>query len=198
MKRQNPRAQLKAYGVSRGIGVRRRPWLFVLLIGFLAVLSGFLYEKFRSTASAMDGSKVATAVVALGALILGYQQWRYMRFETSIEKFFEKLETINKRLVESDTLRDLLDAVDEKANYQQSMYVFAEIDNLDYVMQKYQYGFMSSEQALRGVRTFRARCVHRKFRDRAAGCLEVGGYGNEIKEVFRRICDQIDSEQTNR
>jgi len=142
-------------------------------------------------AQKLDGIQVATAVVALGAFILGYQQWRSARFETSIDKFYERLKASNKRLQEWTTARELVGAVDDQPNFQQSMYVFSEIDNLEYVIQKYKYGYMSAEQALRGVKTFKARCVHNKFRERAKNCLESGGYSTEIVGIFDNVCKEI-------
>jgi hypothetical protein len=139
VKEESPSKQLKKYGVSRGLAVRRRPWLYVAIIVFAALGFGLLRERTRNPSDSLDGTKVATAVLAMGALVLGYQQWRSSRFETSIDKLFERLEASNKKLREGKTVRFLLDTEDDPETYEQSLYVFSEIDNLEYVMQKYKW-----------------------------------------------------------
>lgn len=190
IKKKSLSQKLKHYGLNRGIAIRRRPWIYVSLIVFAAVALGILTHLYLD-AQKFNGVQTATAVIALGAFILGYQQWRSARFETSIEKFYERLEASNKRLQEWSTVRELLGAVDDQPHFLQSMYVFSELDNLEYVVQKYKYGYMSAEQALRGVMTFKARCVHVKFRERAKSCLAIGGYSSEMIEIFDNVCKEI-------
>ena len=194
--RKSPSEELKDYGLNRGIAIRRRPWIYVGLIVLAALALGVLTHLYLDTQK-LNGIQVATAVVALGAFILGYQQWRSARFETSIDKFYERLEASNRKLHEWTTARELIGALDNQLNFQQSMYVFSEIDNLEYVIQKYKYGYMSTDQALRGVKTFKSRCIHDKFRERAQSCLEMGGYNPETIEVFVNVCKEIEQEKVN-
>ncbi|HEX8144380.1 MAG TPA: hypothetical protein VF553_17395 [Pyrinomonadaceae bacterium] len=194
---KSPSQELKDYGLDRGFAIRRRPWIYVSLVVFAALALGFFTHLYLDTQK-LNGIQVATAVVALGAFVLGYQQWRAARFEASIEKFYERLEASNKRLQEWATARELIGAVGDQQSFQQSMYVFSELDNLDYVVQKYKYGYMSAEQALRGVKTFKARCVHERFRERADGCLELGGYSTEISDIFDNVCKEIIRERAER
>jgi hypothetical protein len=191
---KSPSEELRDYGLNRGLAMRRRPWIYVGLVVFAALTLGVLAHLYLDTQK-LNGIQVATAVVALGAFILGYQQWRSARFETSIDKFYERLEASNRKLHEWTTARQLIGALDDQLSFQQSMYVFSEIDNLEYVIQKYKYGYMSTDQALRGVKTFKARCIHDKFRERAGSCLEMGGYNRETREVFGKVCEEIEREK---
>jgi hypothetical protein len=193
---RSPSRDLKDYGLNRGFAIRRRPWIYVSLVVLAAVAFGAYTHLYLDTQK-LNGIQVATAVVALGAFILGYQQWRSARFETSIDKFYERLEASNKRLQEWATARELLGAVDDQQSFQQSMYVFSEIDNLEYVVQKYKYGYMSAEQARRGVKTFKARCKHDKFRERARSCIKLGGYTEETEGIFNNVCEEIDRENAS-
>jgi hypothetical protein len=186
--------ELKDYGLNRGLAIRRRPWIYVSLIVCAALALG-VFTYLYLDAQKLNGIQVATSVVALGAIILGYQQWRLARFETSIDKFYERVEISNKRLQEWSTVREMLGVVDDQLHFQQTMYVFSELDNLEYVVQKYKYGYMSGEQALRGVKSFKARCVHDKFRERAEICLESGGYSPEIVGIFINVCKEISQEK---
>jgi hypothetical protein len=193
---KSPSEELKDDGLNRGIAIRRRPWIYVGLVVVTALALGVLAHLYLDPQK-LNGMQVATAVVALGAFILGYQQWRSARFETSIDKFYERLEASNRKLHEWTTARELIGALDNELNFQQSMYVFSEIDNLEYVIQKYKYGYMSADQALRGVKTFKARCIHGKFRERAQSCLEMGGYNRGTIEVFVNVCKEIEQEKMN-
>jgi hypothetical protein len=193
---KSPSEELRDYGLNRGIAVRRRPWIYVGLIVLAALALGVLAQLYIDTQK-LNGIQVATGVVTLGAFVLGYQQWRSARFEASIDKFYERLEASNKKLHEWTTARELIGAIDNQLNFQQSMYVFSEIDNLEYVIQKYKYGYMSTDQALRGVKTFKARCKHDKFRERAESCLEMGGYNVGTVDVFKNVCKEIEQENMN-
>jgi len=53
-------------------------------------------------------SDIITGIVATGAIILGYQQWRAARNEQSLEKFYERLETTNQKFEAWPGARELL------------------------------------------------------------------------------------------
>jgi hypothetical protein len=48
--------------------------------------------------------------------------------------------------------------------YQMQMYVFLELHNMEYAIQKYMIGFMTPTVAHRSLRTFLSRCMRQQFR----------------------------------
>jgi hypothetical protein len=65
-----------------------------------------------------------------------------------------------------------IDSVDE-ADFQKSMYVYLGLDNLEYIISRYQLGFVSKHLLRRAVRTFRSRCESASFVELAAKLSSV-------------------------
>lgn len=127
--------------------------------------------------NAPKGATIAAAVLALGAFIVGYHQWRAARRETSMDKFYERLKTANDRLAEL------------KAD-KFEMYVYAELDNLEYVIEKYRLGYMGPDQALRGLETFRSRLEGDRgaaFAGKVKQVLGKVGYSTSTQNIVRQI-----------
>lgn len=88
---------------------------------------------------------IATALLGLGIFIVGYHQWRAARRESAMDQYYGRLEIANQRLA-------ALPGIDPM-----ELYVFAELDNLEYVIEKYRLGYMNHRQALRGLEAFQGR-----------------------------------------
>src|SRR5438874_5903699 len=93
-KRLKARAEVEFYGFTRSFGARYGAWLFIGIIIVIAFIFTLIAERLPFHVSA---SEMITGVVAAGALILGYQQWRAARNEQSLEKFYERLEVTNQK-----------------------------------------------------------------------------------------------------
>ena len=93
---KNTRSYLQYYGFERP---RLKSYGgIVLLTAFTAaaVYLGYrLHGRFNGVELA--GTDVATTILALGALVVGYQQWREAREEASMEKYYERLDIANRR-----------------------------------------------------------------------------------------------------
>jgi hypothetical protein len=105
-----------------------------------------------------------TAILGVGGLYLGLQQWRAARSEISLDKFWDRLAATNKKLDEWKVVRryagpwDHLAGRKSEESYQCRMYVYLELDSLEYAIAKYRIGYMSYEDAYRSLNTFRQRC----------------------------------------
>jgi len=112
----------------------------VLLIGAIAV--GF----------AIRGANVQliAGILGAGALAVAYIEWLLGRRESSMDKFYDRLVLANNYRREIKTPRKL-------GISQAKLYVFSELDNLEYVIERYRFGYMSAALALRGVKTFESR-----------------------------------------
>jgi hypothetical protein len=74
--------------------------------------------------------------------------------------------------------------------YQLAMYVYRELDNFEYAIEKYRIGFMEPETAHRCLRTFRARCAESDdFRILAKKCVYTPAYVPKTQEIVDRVVD---------
>jgi hypothetical protein len=112
----------------------------VLLIGAIAV-----------TFAIRDANiQLIGAILGAGALAVAYVEWLLSRRESSMDKFYERLRIAN-------DYRRAVKSPDELAISEVRLYVFSELDNLEYVIERYRFGYMSAALALRGVKTFESR-----------------------------------------
>ncbi len=187
---------LNEAGFTRTADARYRALLLsmLLVIGFAAAL----------VLGAPDA--VVGGGVALGAVLLGAQQFAASRNEVSLEKFYDRLQVTNDKLEEYPATREFIGLPagnDESAGqvdddeFFRRMYVFRELDNLEYSIAKYRIGFMSPENAQRSLRTFRSRCVSsERFRAYAHDQVHMRddrdpGYDEETRLVVCRIVQEL-------
>jgi hypothetical protein len=190
--------ELKDCGFTRPFFSHYGGWVFIGMIAIIAVALINLEKPLGWT-----GIDVITALFALVAVILGYQQWRAARNEISLDTFYERLETTNKLLDQWPVARPLAapwPQLTETTNlseddYRCAMYVYRELDSLEYAIAKYQLGYMSPENAFRSLRTFRTRCHSSTFRALALQVIDKhSGYSDLTKQVVRKVVTRISSE----
>jgi hypothetical protein len=194
---ESPRNQLHQYGFRRTRDARRRAWIVIVMTGIIAFAAGAVLGDFPSLHQ--SEANIITAIIGLGALVLGFQQWCAARNEISLDKFYERLEVTNRRLDEHEEVRVFAgpwckvessqDQLDEDAIYHRTMYAYRELDNLEYAIAKYELGYMSSENAFRSLRTFKARCnSSQEFYKLAWECVRANaGYDPITQEVVRKV-----------
>lgn len=194
-KRLNARAEVESYGFKRSFGARYGAWVFIGIIIVTILIVSIINQTLPVHQPESD---IITGIVATGALILGYQQWRAARNEQSLEKFYERLELTNQKFEAWRGARDLLgqypinegsENEGEEVLFQRAMYTFRELDNLEYALAKYKLGYMSSENALRSLNIFQHRCDSPMFRELALRCCTAdAAYHSETVEVVKKIC----------
>ena len=197
--------QLEYYGFRRTEHAQGRGWIIfgIIFASALGVEVFFWYIP-SPHLSQLD---VITAVIALGALGLGFHQWCASRNEISLDRFYDRLEVTNRILDERKEVRSFAgpwhsvegskNQHDEDVIYHTSMYVYRELDNLEYAIAKYKLGYMSPENALRSLRTFRGRCNSSpEFRVLALMCAKANeGYDSITQEVVKKVCQEFMEEE---
>lgn len=145
----------------------------VLFFYSLLILTVWIIEKLVS--GNIDWSKLFGGLITLGLAVVACQQWIANRQETSIDKYYDRLEGANKRLAEIPDVKP------------EDMYVFVELDKLEYVIIKYNLGYISPELAKRALENFLSICARRdRFKDRASHHLEEAAYLEKTKRVVRK------------
>jgi hypothetical protein len=194
---ERPKRYLKKYGFERP---RWKAYRGIALLGIItgvALLSGwFVHEKSRAAED--NGVEVSMAFLALGALVLGYQQWREAREEASMEMYYERLDIANRRreCAPSAIHKVVKNSIPELAREDPAvlMYVYVELDNLEYVAGKYRLGYMRAGQAFRGLRTFQRRCLAEDFRRIARIRARGGDYHKYTANIVTCVCEQMENE----
>jgi hypothetical protein len=204
------RRHLREFGFKPPLA---RPWVsttLVIGVALLVLLTASLPPVFGEVGLVLQqvsGPAVATAVAALGAFILGLQQWRDARHEISLDKYYDRLDLTNRRLDDWSAARTLVppfrqdeweatDPEETRLQYQLQMYAFLELDNLEYAIQKYKLGFMTPTVAHRSLRTFLSRCMRKRFSllvEELAGSItktenNPSGYDQHTRQVVSIAC----------
>lgn len=121
------------------------------------------------------------AIFAGGALVITYSEWMLGRRESSMDRFYERLETANEHRSNQLVHRDL--KMDETERY-----IFTELDNLEYVIERYRFGYMSAGLARRGLNTFNSRFGIRGFEEQVATAIERGcAYNVHTRDVVLKL-----------
>lgn len=178
--------ELYAYGLERKKGVFLVTGVMLYLMMLLGTV-GLISVWFHLSASRNVSIE---AFLGIGVAFAGIYQWRSSKYEMSIDRFYERLSYTNTKLFEWESSRVLLSEewVDEKV-FQREMYVYLELDNLEYIIQKYQHGFMEPHDAHRALTCFSSRCKNSPaFKALAIENVSKAGYKPETSCAIRRLC----------
>jgi hypothetical protein len=167
----------------------RLPPLAALVLPPVALAAALL------TIDPLDPERVlgaAVGAVTLGGVLTGLWQWRQGRRETSLERFFERLDHTTMRRLDASRAR--VDAgvcsAQEYAEELDAFYVFAELDTLDYTLRRFEQGTVSPRLAERAIALFQNRCSNRDgFASAAKGLVTRGAYDDEFRRIVRSLVD---------
>ena len=192
-RRSGIRKTLKEFGFTRTFGARYGGWATIGVIAFLVLAVSLIpqgwWPKFLSSGLIKD---IKALIIGLGALYLGFQQWRAARSEVSLDTFWNRLSAINDKLDDWPEVRPFagpweIDGKDDEAAYRRRMYVYLELDSLEYAVGKYRIGYMNSEDAYRSLNTFRQRCLASpEFCDLVLESVRNYAYDQETRSVVRQ------------
>lgn len=191
------RSVLSKFGISQP--VLKHPLVPSITIWILSL--AFAAKIFIS-----EPQDYVTPLATICAFLFGYSQWRASRYEKAMEDFYSRLGLANHKRESAQLVSSLLghpwelNSSDECArtlhgyeDHQWSMYVYSELDNLEYILEKYKLGYMQPRHALRGLRTFYQRCARPCFRRRAVKCVRCMAYNESTVSVVKRVCEDIEN-----
>lgn len=192
---------LEMYGIFRSFFAKYH-YHFILTTCSLIIISFSLIGFFSHDKLTLWPS------AALVVFCFGLYQWRYIRTEISMDKFYERLDRANQKVDSFQAARTLVthlysvstvtavkenaplpDYVLDREEYEKDRYVYTELDNLEYVIEKYSIGFMSTQNAYRGVQCFSSRCFSIDFSKRALRLVKLAGYNDNTIGVVEIIVE---------
>lgn len=191
------RRALRNLGVSQSFATR---WADSLVFGVGAIsaaLIGIIPKRYPDVL--VDFSGLATATIAAAAAIVALRQWRHLRNEATIAGALSRLDLVNTYFMQPEryeVISPLFQGspgwpanIHNWASWSQDMYVFIELDNLQYGVEKYRLGYSTPYQALRSVDLFAARCQSNTFYEAARRLVEThaGSYTEETVSVVRNM-----------
>lgn len=166
------------------------PWLLTAA-AILAVIGVAVWVEAKDDPLLSAASPLAT----MGLLIAGLSQWRGARQEISMDKYYERLNISNQWWKSSPSVQKAMAGfARDSEDPDMTMYVCLEIDNLEYVIEKYRIGHVDDEQACRGLRAFQVRCLSSpEFRAIARRRVHIGDYTPRAASVVCKVCDEVDN-----
>ncbi len=184
---REPRSRLVAAGIT-------------LVVAFAIALAYHNLVVPQTPSNVPGAGQVAAVLVAAAAGVFTYQQWADSRREESLDRFYQRLGQVNARYAQWEGARALVPSFWQFAEddgkhpaYEKQLYVYLELDNLEYMLVRYELGFVSKELLMRALRTFASRMVHKGFRDLAGDLVNGAGYSQLTGAVVNAICKKLNT-----
>ena len=170
---------------------------FVYILACMLAAGAYQWWLFEQPTTISDrlpnGAQLATVFITSAAAILAYYQWIEARREASLEKFYDRLKLVNERYYEWPAARKLVGHFwrnsDDDDEFQRRMYVFLELDNLEYMIIRYKLGYVRKNLLRRAIRTFSSRCYSDKFCLLATQLVGGSGYEPRTGQVTRLLIE---------
>ena len=130
-------------------------------------------------------------ILAIGALF-AVLQWRESLEQQALEKYETGIAAANAVSAKCESVRQMMshhyprigspEGQDERAEY-----VYLQLDNLEYALERYVQGFASAYTTARAVMTFYNRCVSTEFRERVREQLDAASYAPVVRDAVEEI-----------
>jgi hypothetical protein len=189
------KAALEALGCSPWLlpSLARRSQLAIFLLLVLVVMAvaiglGPLLEKRKLQ---LD---VGNLILAVGLLVAA-SQWQASIEQQAMEKYEHEVASLNEAEGhdESETIHTMMAHLyrnlpgETEPNYDNIHYVYIQLDNLEYALERYTQGLSSAYTTVRAVKTFQSRCKSPEFRTRVKYQLS-----DSYPQVVGRVVNGLD------
>lgn len=150
-------------------------------------------------------ANLATLYVVVMGFWIGYRRWALAEQNRNVDDTIRRKELANKMMVDNSSvlLPYVGDVFEIEIEYAETlvtdtdrikvqMYVFTEIDNLEFVFDKVNAGLLEDKQALRAIKIFLARCENRNFERMTRTLVQRGRYNYEFVKCVGSLLDVAD------
>ena len=216
---------IKEYKIKKHFKIKTRNFIAIIII--TGVLTIVIYPSLLKAVPSLSKEDVQNIVsltnmiITLGAFIIAYQKWSESTFREPIDNFYERLSLTNRKFDEWPQAREMfpefwkIDDGQASNNSEQSlnnseqslnnseqsfrriMYVYLELDNLEYIIMGYQRGYVDDNLALRGIQTFESRCIASPQFVRIADYIRKNSksYNEETMKVVETIIKKLQNKR---
>jgi len=168
--------------VFRRFGInRKKNWsYYVFPFGFVVLVLFLVVAVIVKNA---DFWKAITFVAGIYALF----QWKLVREEISFDKYFDRLEGANSQGGVFHYSKNVVPHLTVPYDHKEALYVYFELDMLDYIVGKYKNGYMDVMDAFRGLVTYFSRCESEKFREMTLELVTRRSCNPELVPIVQKI-----------
>jgi len=191
---------LRSLGCTVGILTRTGRFVFqptvILLVAILLLAAAVVLGPALAARSRQLKTEhfIATAgsIIVVMSVLLGLYQWHASVEQAAMEKYEREISSEND-VEKLATVREMMEPLyppltpGERPNYDRSTYVYLQLDNLEYALERYRQGLASAYTTSRAVMTFASRCRSPEFRQRAQQQLVVASYSPVTVRVAQSV-----------
>jgi len=194
-----PESDIEARLVLESMGCEQRAsvQLTTRLLPFLivSVTSILLYVIYCfGRELARNGLKIEAATVIVAATaVFAILQWRVSLEKDALEKYQTEIKEANESKLKWPGVKEMMaehylkeDSTNPR-EYQQSLYVYNQLDSLEFALERYLQGFTSAYTAFRSVITFQGKCTAAQFRSRVEKLFVEGSYSPPVRSVIKEV-----------
>ena len=131
-------------------------------------------------------------------ILLGIAKWNASLEQDAIKRYEAEIAQSNDA-EKVDDVREMMAHLYRSPegcprNYDKSRYVYIQLDNLEYALERYALGHASAYSTARAVMTFASRCGSDEFKKRARLQVKVASYSPVVVRVVAEVIDRVSTE----
>lgn len=143
---------------------------------------------------------ITTCVIALCGWMAGYKRWDLAEKNRNMDDIIKRKELANRMMIDNAEVllpyvENTFDIVKQYAATLLSehdlikvqMYIFTEIDNLEFVFEKSKPGLIQPQHVLRSIKIFLARCENLGFELMARKLVKMGRYNRQFVTCVNKL-----------
>jgi len=162
-------------------------WLPVLIAAVTLLVIGAIICFAEPLVRA--GVKIEVGQVLVAAtLIFGVFQWRAALEKDALEKYQAEIKEANEKKLQWESIPRFMER-HYPDRREHCFYVYQQLDNLEFALERYLRGFTSAYTASRAVFTFESKCRVPRFRELAAVLIKQGSYSAPVRKVAATVFD---------
>lgn len=165
----------------------------LLLIVLVVVAIAFAFAAGPALAARNLQLDVGNLIIAVG-LIIGVSQWKASLEQQAIKDYEAGIATTN--AVDSKVCGMMAHhypklPAETAPNYDCARYVYVQLDNLEYAVERYMQGLATAYTTARAVMTFENRCQSPEFRERTRLQLPAASYSPVVERVVGHVLESF-------
>jgi len=174
-----------------------------LLVGFVPVVMVYqLILVIFNLDDLPNFAQFASACLAMIGIGFGFYQWIDQQRERTLNTFFERLKITNSFLADHPRVMEKIPSIwpafsgsEHVEGSEFAMYVYLEIDNLEFVLMRYELGHVSDLLFDRSLRMFKSRCESAEFKEIACALVNKAGYTDSLRNTVFHLCGELNMVQ---
>lgn len=179
-----------------------QPALFLLIAVVLIVVSLWIGPLLGNRNPELGTNNLIVAIgnlIVAMSILLGISKWHTSLEQDAMKQYEGEIAEGNVAGT-PDAVRAMMKHLyqppdGESQNYDKSRYVYVQLDNLEYALERYMQGFASAYTTSRAVMTFASRCVSKEFGCRALRQVTDASYSQVVTRVVKAVVSRVPADE---